>query len=270
MSGTISLTASLLLAQAANYQKASQLCAEAAERVREGRRPEDIAGALQAIRRAADITEMFDPAPIYMAYYDRTAANEPLFAALSADYPGEDWCRVFSIEVADPDPPGPIEHEPFYFCAKAASGRSECLLYDGARHDLSVLLARWARYLDKRHREVDADHRRIEPARLALEEARHNIDAAPATRLVFDDATFTVILDNTPHRSLDPTAFRVLKAIHLGGGKPVSSKCLLSQPQLRGKNIARELKKLPPALLALIKSKDGSGRWLELPSPSCP
>jgi hypothetical protein len=130
MSGSTSLTASQLLALAANYQKASQLFAEAAERVREGRRPGDIAGALPAIERAAEITELFDPAPIQIAYYDRTAANEPLFAALSADYPGEDWRRVFSIEVADPDPLGPIDHEPFYFC-------------EGGVRPLGVFTLRW-------------------------------------------------------------------------------------------------------------------------------
>jgi hypothetical protein len=50
----------------------------------------------------------------------------------------------------------------------------------------------------------------------------------------------------------------------------VSSKTLDGMPLLRGKNIARERKKLPEELQKIIKGSTGSGRWIELPAENSP
>jgi hypothetical protein len=84
-------------------------------------------------------------------------------------------------------------------------------------------------------------------------------------RLAFDLPTLTVTLDGEAFAGLDPTAFRLLKAIHDGGARPVSSRELQRLPQCHDKNVRRELNKLPKALLAIVSGKPGSGRWIELP-----
>jgi hypothetical protein len=82
-------------------------------------------------------------------------------------------------------------------------------------------------------------------------------------RLVFDRDARTITLDGKPFRNLDPTAFEILAAIKEGDGCPVSK--LEKKPRLRGKNICRELKKLPIELRKIIQSDTGTGRWISLP-----
>jgi hypothetical protein len=87
----------------------------------------------------------------------------------------------------------------------------------------------------------------------------------PEERLVFDRETLTVTLDKRKYEGLDPTAFHILREIAEGEGKPVRSETLLGLPSVRGKNIQRELRKLPPELRAIIPGRPGSGRHLCLP-----
>jgi hypothetical protein len=82
-----------------------------------------------------------------------------------------------------------------------------------------------------------------------------------SSRLVFEDATLTVVLDQVRFSGLHPTPFHLFKAIHASGGRPVSSRTLLGLPGMQGKNIVRELGKLPAPLRSVIKSKD-SPLWL--------
>jgi hypothetical protein len=74
-----------------------------------------------------------------------------------------------------------------------------------------VLLARWARYLDKRHREVAEDHRRIEADRLALEEASRGSAKAEALANESEGAA----RQEAPQPEYVPTAFqeRLLRAV---------------------------------------------------------
>jgi hypothetical protein len=92
-----------------------------------------------------------------------------------------------------------------------------------------------------------------------------HLESSPAERLVFDRDTLTITLDGLPHPNLDPTAFRILEAIRAESPEKASSKQLLEQPGLRGKNIDRELRKLPEELRAVVQGSSGSGRWIALP-----
>jgi hypothetical protein len=87
-------------------------------------------------------------------------------------------------------------------------------------------------------------------------------------RLLFDAATLTITLDGAVFRNLDPIGFAVFEAIvrlQRDTSLPVRPAALEAQPGLKGKKVARELKKLPAELRALVRGKGGSGRWIELP-----
>jgi hypothetical protein len=166
-------------APAVPYGDVSRLCGEAALRLREGRRPEDIADALPAIERARAAIEPYfkPPAPLEWASYPRSATNADLFDALNKDYPGEDWQRVFGLQAGDPDQAG---HMPYLVWGQATSGRKECLFDDGARHELAVCLDRWARFFAEKQREADEAGRRMQ-AILALVEGQQ-VSAPAAIR----------------------------------------------------------------------------------------
>src|SRR5262249_39686985 len=87
----------------------------------------------------------------------------------------------------------------------------------------------------------------------------------PPPRLSFDQETYTITLDGTPHRGIDPTAFCLVKAISDGGPAHVSSSKLRQLPGMKGKNISRELNKLPEGLRSVVKGQDGAGHRIELP-----
>jgi hypothetical protein len=128
------------------YLEASRSFAAAAQRVREGRQPEDIADALLVIERA--------------------------------DNPAEKWQRIVSIDVYDPEAFGP-QYQQHYFWAEAHSGRTICLLYDNARHDLSVLLDRWARWFDTRRQEMVERVERVAARAQSALQAQQAPEAAP-------------------------------------------------------------------------------------------
>jgi hypothetical protein len=96
-----------------------------------------------------------------------------------------------------------------------------------------------------------------------------HLESTPAERLVFDHDTFTITLDGRPYPHLDPTAFRILETIRAKHPEKASSKHLLEQPGLKGKNIDRELRKLPEELRAVVQGSSGSGRWIALPPLPC-
>src|SRR5262249_46401466 len=87
----------------------------------------------------------------------------------------------------------------------------------------------------------------------------------PEERLTVDDLTLTVTLDGKRFPDADPTAFQLFRAIYQGGGRPVSSSELMELPGLRGKNIPREVNKLPRALRDPVKGNRGKGYWIQLP-----
>jgi hypothetical protein len=89
-----------------------------------------------------------------------------------------------------------------------------------------------------------------------------------AARLRLDKATRTITLDGVAYQGIDPIAFDVFAAIHKARA-PISGPRVQETPGLRGKNLARELNKLPRSLRKLVKGRDGNGRWIELPPESC-
>jgi hypothetical protein len=91
----------------------------------------------------------------------------------------------------------------------------------------------------------------------------------PPPRLILDQESKTITLDGTPYPGIDPVAFQIFEAIWNADPKKVSSTTLLKLPGLRGKNISRELKKLPEDLRILVQGAPGSGYWMELPPPTC-
>jgi hypothetical protein len=87
-------------------------------------------------------------------------------------------------------------------------------------------------------------------------------------RMYFDDFTNTITLDLAPFSNLDPVSYSIFKglfSLHVEKRNVVSQAELQRLPGLKGKSIGRELKKLPKELLALVKSKPGAGRWIDLP-----
>jgi hypothetical protein len=94
----------------------------------------------------------------------------------------------------------------------------------------------------------------------------------PQERLRFDQGTLTVWLDGQAYEKLNPTAFRLLEVFWERRPNHVSSSVLRTITGLKGKNIPRELNKLPADLRSIIQSDTGSGRWIALPSlplPNC-
>jgi hypothetical protein len=87
----------------------------------------------------------------------------------------------------------------------------------------------------------------------------------PTSRLTLDQDSLTIIFDGTSYAHIDPVAFHLFKAIYDGKGLPVGPNELNRLPRMRGKNLPRELNKLPGPLRALVKGKGGKGRWVELP-----
>jgi hypothetical protein len=88
-------------------------------------------------------------------------------------------------------------------------------------------------------------------------------------RLCIDAASGTVILDGTTHRNVHPDGAQILAALLKAAkaGKPVvSSARLMQQTGCSHENTLRRwIEQMPKPLQELIKSKRGSGRWLELP-----
>jgi hypothetical protein len=92
-----------------------------------------------------------------------------------------------------------------------------------------------------------------------------------APRLSFHNDTYSVDLDGRRYEVTDPIPFHILNALADAPPPGLTQTDLQKLPGLRGKNIRRELAKLPPALSALIRSAPGRGRWLQLPdSQDCP
>jgi hypothetical protein len=152
------------------YAVASDLFTEAALRVREGRRPEDIDDALVDIGKALDAAELLiEPAAGRWRYYQKRG-NKPLFDAISTDHPGQKWQRVFALEIVDPHATT-LEYQSFHLFAKSASGSLVFLLYDGARHDLEVLLNRWSRFFTGMSKQAEAKERAGAESFLRLKKA---------------------------------------------------------------------------------------------------
>jgi hypothetical protein len=95
-----------------------------------------------------------------------------------------------------------------------------------------------------------------------LDRLRREAGQPPADeRLVFDDATQTVRLDGRAFGPIDVCAYRAYKAIAGAGGAVVK---LDTVPGLPRKEYHKVLRKLPGPLLSTVKSRRGSGRWLQL------
>jgi len=87
-------------------------------------------------------------------------------------------------------------------------------------------------------------------------------------RVSFDDSSHTITLDQFKYENLDPVSYKVFKGIyklHGEKGREISETELRRLPGLKGKTIARELRKLPMELQDLVGSKPGAGRWIDLP-----
>jgi hypothetical protein len=106
--------------------------------------------------------------------------------------------------------------------------------------------------------------RRLDKARNWLI-ARQSVEKQP-DRLVFDGDTYTVTLDGQPFPGIDPTPFRLLRALynarHSG---PLSGEQLQWAAAMRGKNLFREWEKLPQELRDLVQGSGGKGYALRLP-----
>jgi hypothetical protein len=85
-------------------------------------------------------------------------------------------------------------------------------------------------------------------------------------RLFLDCETLTITLDARPFTNIDPVPFQLCQALYKAGpGQVVGSKDLLQLPGLKGKNLPRELEKLPPELRGLVRGVGGKGYWLQFP-----
>jgi hypothetical protein len=94
---------------------------------------------------------------------------------------------------------------------------------------------------------------------------RRLIKDPPHGRLQFDDMTHTVTFDGIPSSGLDPEAYKAFKAIMNANGEKVTHNRLANVPGLKGKRLDRVLKRLPPKLRRMIRTRPGSGTWGELP-----
>jgi hypothetical protein len=91
------------------------------------------------------------------------------------------------------------------------------------------------------------------------------------SRLQFDPASRAVTLDDQPFEGIDPVPFLILREIANAHPRPLAEADLRAAHALKGKNVRRELRKLPAPLLALVQSRPGFGRWLALPPrEDCP
>jgi hypothetical protein len=106
--------------------------------------------------------------------------------------------------------------------------------------------------------------RRLDKARNWLI-ARETVEKQP-DRLLFDGDTYTVTLDGRPFREIDPTPFRLMRALyntrHSG---PLNGERLQTAAGLVGKNLYREWEKLPQPLRDLVQGSGGKGYFLHLP-----
>lgn len=84
-------------------------------------------------------------------------------------------------------------------------------------------------------------------------------------RIRFDDDSRTVNVDGRSHQVSDPTAYAMFKAVAEARPHRITSREIAVLPGLSGKNIARELKKLPRVLRKMIDSKT-NGHCCTLPA----
>jgi hypothetical protein len=86
----------------------------------------------------------------------------------------------------------------------------------------------------------------------------------PQRRLIIDVTTRTVVLDGITYGGLDVDAVNFLKQLQCIAPKPRSGTALLADCGLGGDRADRLLKKLPEPLRNIVRSKTGTGYWLEL------
>jgi hypothetical protein len=122
-------------------------------------------------------------------------------------------------------------------------------------------------HLVRTHNSVNG--RQLAEAQIAVrKKPEPRVPAQPQQdRLTLDQGTLTITLDGETFAGVDPTAFRLFEAINKGKAVPVSGRELRRLPAMSGKNVSRELEKLPANLQSVIRTKPGSGRWIELPPP---
>src|SRR5262249_35988830 len=139
-------------------------------------------------------------------------------------------------------------------------------VWGGERDPESVLRCSWPRVRDYL-RSINVPEPREIAARLRAEAyaAAAARTARPTPpRVAFDDHTLTVIIDGRRTRIDRPTPYILFKTIALARPGVVSSDDLSDTRGLRGKNIPRELDRLPGGLRGHIQSAKGSGYWFQL------
>jgi hypothetical protein len=105
---------------------------------------------------------------------------------------------------------------------------------------------------------------RLDAIRSDLDLLPHPRASKSLPRLTLDPDSRTITVDGKSHPAIDPTAFLIFDALWEASPGKLSSIDLHKQRALGGKNISRELKKLPKALRILVKSAGGSGYWIQL------
>jgi hypothetical protein len=95
----------------------------------------------------------------------------------------------------------------------------------------------------------------------------HTAAEAPPERLRFDPDTYGISLDDQAFPGVDPTAFRLLRALYNGRHNgPLSGRELQRAAGMTGKNLNREWDKLPGPLRDLVLGAGGKGYSLRLPA----
>ena len=125
----------------------STLFTEAAQRVREMRRPSDVIDALPVIRAAFASARKLKARPGRFRCFDRKSSEvTELFLALADHRPRHCWTTVYLIEAVDPWTVDSSSWTRFHYYAKTATEKTLPLLVKPLRTELALLLDRWARF----------------------------------------------------------------------------------------------------------------------------
>jgi hypothetical protein len=218
----------------------------------------DLPGILEAIRSLRAVIASTPPDPYSPAWW----AHTPL---------GRDALNLLKRRLCPSAPATPQHNPDLYLDRGTLPPRLVCELRK-VWEPLTRLV--WESLALPWPSDIDPWLVRLEQAEAELVEV---ICPEPPERLTFDRESRTVTLDGTPYPRLDPTAFDLLETIwtlqqeEVRRGRPgvVSGPDLLLCRRLKGKNIPREIKKLPEGLQEIIKGGPGSGRWVALPPRNC-
>jgi hypothetical protein len=181
----------------------------------------------------------------------------------AADLEGIDAARQ---EVEDPPSQGPADRKNYdtLYVSDATFPKLAEILGDAETCQTISAALRAAQEAEAKEEAAPAQQARELPAQPTAAERRRR-----GPRLRFNDASFTITLDGTPISAIDPTAYRMYRAIwDLQSNSRTSCTTWAKVQQQSGPGTTkakRTIELLPAELRRTVQTKRGKGVWIALP-----